>query len=204
MTDYLRARVYGGGTVGRLTVSGPYFVDADGALVLRKSLTGFTLPKRYATGRRDDGRHYLDWAASKGFNEVRVFARTNWTGPPGAGVESGWAYDEDACAKVLTDAADRGLRVELVAHTYPTSVDEGEAHLRRVDALCLAHENALIEVWNEPQQNGGESLLRDILSRYTPQAPGWASGWYTPTPYPAGQAVTYHSPRNDEWPRKFK
>src|SRR4029079_15692758 len=55
-----------------------------------------------------------------------------------------------------------------------------------------------------PQQNGGEALLRDILIRYTPQTPGWASGWYTPTPYPAGQAVTYHSPRSDEWPRKFK
>jgi hypothetical protein len=68
----------------------------------------------------------------------------------------------------------------------------------------LQHDNAVLEVYNEPQQNGGVDLLNAILTLYTPQTPGWASGWYDPTPDPRGPALTYHSPRNDEWPRKFK
>lgn len=188
----------------RLSVSDAYFVTPDGALHRRKSITAFTLPKRAATGRQDDALRFMDWAVGEGFNEFRVFTRVNWTGPPGIGVESGWDYDETACAWVLEQAADRGCYVELVACTYGSAVEEAAAHLASVDALCQAHENALLEVWNEPQQNGGNDLLAAVLSRYTPKTPGWASGCYTATPYPAGQSVTYHSPRDNEWPRKFK
>jgi hypothetical protein len=189
--------------VGRITPLGPYFVDASGQIVIRKSVTAFTLPKRYATGRADDANAYLDWAAAAGFNEVRVFTQVDWDGVT-KGVESGWAYDEAACDQTATEAASRGLRVEFVAHTYPVSASAGAEHLRAVDALCQRHENALLEVWNEPQQNGGQDLLNAVLSAYRPQTLGWSSGWYQPTPYPSGQSVTYHSPRDGEWPRKFK
>ncbi len=194
----------GGGTaptVGRITPLGPYFVDAAGQIVIRKSLTAFCAPKRYAEGRIADVRRYLDFAAACGFNEVRVFTQVNWTGPPGPGVESGWDYDESACEQLLVDAAERGLRVELVAHTFTYGLDAMVAHLRTVDALCLRYDNALLEVMNEPQQNGD---VAPLLARYTPQTPGWASGVYTPTPYPAGQSVTYHSPRKDAWSRCTK
>ncbi len=199
--DFYRPRPYGSSTVGRIVPSGPYFVDAAGSVVIRKSLTAFCLPKRFATGRAADAERYLDFAAACGFNEVRIFSQVNWTGPPGEGVESGWDYDPAACDAALVAAADRGLRVEVVAHTFSYNLDAMVDHLIYVDALCVRHENALLEVMNEPQGNGD---VAPLLARYTPQTPGWASGVYTPTPYPAGECVTYHSPRDHEWPRKFK
>jgi len=198
------ARRMGAGTPQRLSVSDYYFVNPDGSLHRRKSITAFTASKRAATGRKDDARRYMDWAIGEGANEIRVFTRSDWTGPPGSGVEPGWEYDEDACVWVLQEAAQRGCHVELVAHTGPMAVDAAASHLANVDALCVANENALLEVWNEPMQNGGLDLLNAVLARYTPRTPGWSTGWYAPTPYPAGPSVTYHSPRDGEWPRKFK
>ncbi len=190
---------------GRLTPLGPYFVDAAGQIVIRKSISAFTAPKRYATGRADDARRFMDWWASKGGNEIRVFSRVDWTGPPSGGVETGWEYDEGACSALLADAAARGLRVEVVAHTgVHGSVSDMVAHLQEVDMLCEVNRNALLEVYNEPQQNGGNDLVADLIRLWPPMTPGWASGVYDPTPYPAGQAMTYHSPRKDEWSRCTK
>ena len=186
----------------RLTPSGPYFIDASSQLVIRRSLTAFCAPKRVTMGRLSELRAYLDWAAARGFNEVRVFSRVDWTGPPGKGVESGWTYDESACETVLTEAAQRGLRVEVTALTYASSLDDMAAHLERVDRLCQRHENAILEGANEPQVNGIDMLA--VLGRYTPRSVPWASGVYEPTPYPAGPCLTYHSPRKDEWSRCAK
>jgi hypothetical protein len=181
------------------------FVDAAGQIVVRKSITAFCAPKRFAEGRGSEVRDYFDWAAAKGFNEARVFTRVDWTGPPGSGVEPGWEYSEPDCEAMLVEAAAACLRVELVAHTGVHGDTATMAnHLRAVDALCLRHDNALLEVYNEPQQNGGNDLVDALLRIYTPRTPGWSSGVYIQTPYPAGQALTYHSPRDNEWPRKFK
>ncbi len=216
-----------GASSGRITQLGPYFVDANGQTVIRKSLTAFTLPKRFTEHRDVEALNYLDWAAARGFNEVRIFSRVDWTGPPGSGVESGWEYDEAACDAVLKAAANRGLRVEVVAHTGPkNSVLWMAGHLREVDELCLRHENALLSVWNEPQQNGGHALVEQVLSLYTPRTSGWATGCYDPTPYTSvvvigqtddgrpiyaptdgariGQVMTLHTTRKDEWSRLFK
>lgn len=228
--DIYTPRTYGGGssgTAGRITPVGPYFVDSVGAIVTRKSITGFTAPKRFATGEGDKAKRYFDFVMEHLLNEVRVFTRVDWTGPPGSGVESGWQYNETACKQTLDEAHARNLRIEMVAHTgkYGT-VEEMANHLRRVDELCLAYENALLEVYNEPQQNGGHDLVQRILELYTPRTPGWMSGCYDPTPYTltvqtgtdpngnpilsrssnakAGNAMTYHSPRKDEWSRCFK
>jgi len=143
------------------------------------------------------------------FNEGRIFSRVDWTGPPGSGVESGWQFNTDACHRSLEEAARRGLRLEVVAHTgrYGT-VNEMAQHLQEVDELCLCHPNALLEVYNEPQQNGGHELVDQLLDIYTPRTPGWTTGVYDPTPYtPKGRAsksLNYHSPRKDEWSRCFK
>lgn len=203
--DIYHPRVYGSGNVGRLSISGPNFIDKDGNVVIRKSLTAFCAPKRYAEGRLDEVRAYLQWAVSQGFNEVRVFSRVDWTGPPGIGVESGWEYNEAACEQLLTEAAGYGLRVEVVAHTGKYgSFQQMASHLEAVDKLCQRHDNALLEIYNEPQQNGGNDLVYELIKAYPPRTPGWASGVYDPTPYPAGQSMTYHSPRKDEWSRCTK
>jgi hypothetical protein len=197
------------GAAVRLSALGPYFVDAQGAIVTRRSITGFAAPKRFATGEGDKALRYLDWAMARRLNEVRAFTRVDWTGPPGPGVEPGWGYDEAACVRTLAEAGARGLGVELVAHTgrYGT-VQEMAAHLQRVDELCLAHDNARLEVYNEPQQNGGHDLVDAILDIYVPRTPGWSSGVYDPTPYTpkgrAGASMSYHSPRKAEWSRCTK
>lgn len=199
----------GGGSTGRLATVGPYFVDGAGAIVIRKSITAFCAPKRFAEGRGDEALRFLDYVAGVGLEEIRVFTRVDWTGPPGPGVESGWQYDEAASTRTIREAAARGIRVELVAHTgkYGTPRDMAD-HLRRVDELAAAHPSAILEVYNEPQQNGGHELVDQLLELYTPRSPGWSSGVYDPTPYtPGGRvglSVSYHSPRKSEWSRCFK
>jgi hypothetical protein len=195
-----------GGGAGRLRPAGTVFVDEAGEPVARISATAFTLPKRIATGREAEAGAYLDFLAARGFNEGRVFTRVDWTGPPGPGVEGGWEYDEAACARALEMAAARGMRLELVAHTgVHGDVRAMADHLRRVDELCLANPNALLEVYNEPWQNGGYELLDAILATYLPMTPGWASGANPPPTSPhQGEAITYHSPRKAEWSRCFK
>jgi hypothetical protein len=198
-----------GDGIGRLSTSGAYFVDETGALVRRRGATAFALPKRFATGRADDALRYLDFLAARGLNEGRIFTRVDWTGPPGIGVEPGWQYDERACRDALEAAAQRGLRLELVAHTgrYGTLAEMTD-HLHRVDDLCMAYPNALLAVYNEPQQNGGNDLVDALLESYWPRTPGWSSGVYMKTPYtPAGRSGTsmsYHSPRKAEWSRCTK
>lgn len=219
-----------GGPVHRLVPSGNVFVDPTGHVVVRKGITAFALPKRFATGRGDDAKRYLDWVAGEGFTEVRPFSRVDWTGPPGAGVESGWQYDEAACEQAILEAQARGLGVFLTAHTgrFGNGAPDMAAHLQRVDELCSRHDGAITDVYNEPQQNGGHELVEAILRRYTPRTPGWSSGCYDPTPYTltevigqtdddpprliygrvagthVGPASSYHSPRKDEWSRCFK
>lgn len=229
--SYNQHRLYGGGgggVVGRLAPLGTYFVDSIGQIVIRRGITAFTAPKRFAENRVDDVLRFFDWAASEGFNEVRCFSRVDWTGPPGSGVESGWQYDEDACERTLIEAAARGLRVMLTANTGPfgNGISDLADHLRRVDELCQRHDNALLDCWNEPQQNGGNALVGEVLRRYTPRTSGWSSGVYDQTPYTdvvqigvddkgnpimgstsqarVGPAMGYHSPRKDEWSRCTK
>lgn len=185
--------------LGPLRIEGPYFFTSDNRLWRRKSITAFTLSKRAATGRKADALTFMDWAVGEGLNEFRVFTQTAWTGN-GNGVEEGWSYDQSACLWVADEAAKRGARVEFVAHTFPYEINAMVEHLKDVDALCAATENFL-EVANEPPRNG--IPLSDLLNRYKPRSL-WASGKYDPTPYPNGLWINDHSPRDGEWPRKFK
>lgn len=209
--DVYRPRVYTGtSAAARIVPSGYYFVDGDGQIVIRKSITAFTAPKRFAPGGdADQALRFFDAAAALGLNEVRPFSRVDWTGPPGIGVETGWQFNESACVRTIEEARQRGLRVELVAHTgrYGT-VQEMADHLRRVDEVCLTYDNAFPEVLNEPQGNGGNDLVDAILAIYTPRTSGWSTGVYDPTPYTPsgrrGQSLNYHSPRKAEWSRCAK
>lgn len=198
-------KLSGGGGTGRISPLGYNFVDLNGRIVIRKSITGFCAPKRFAEGRGHEARNFFDWAASRGFNEVRVFSRVDWSGPPNGGVESGWQFSEPDLRACIVEAKAAGLRVEVVVHTGKFGTfDDMVNHLRRADEICLEYENTLLEIYNEPQQNGGNDLVGNLINRYKPRTPGWMSGVYDQTPYPAGPAMTYHSPRKDEWSRCFK
>jgi hypothetical protein len=191
------------GTLSRLTPSGYYFVDPSGTLVIRRSITAFTAPKRFAEGRGSEARDYFDWAAAAGFTEIRVFSQVDWDGVH-KGVEAGWGYSEPDLEACVVEAAAAGLRVEVVAHTFTYDRTQMAQHLQRVDALCARHDSCLLEILNEPQVNGGNQVVSELLDRYTPRTPGWASGVYEPTPDPRGPSLTYHPPRKPEWSRCFK
>lgn len=192
------------GTIGTLTTDGPYFVQ-DGQLFRWLGLTSFLLWKRYLTGRKDDALRYMDFAAGLGVNVLRVFSQVDWDGVT-KGVERGFlpkdfpAYDE-VCHQMLDAAQNRGLRVELVAHTFAYDLDAMVAHSRRIDAITSAHVNGLFEDCNEPPVNS--IPLAAIVQRFTPVTLA-SSGQYDPSPYPARQWVNDHPPRDNEFARKFK
>ena len=213
---------------GRARPSGRYFVLPDDSLYTGKGITAFCLPKRAATGEKNAAEEFIHWSAEMGITEPRIFARVDWTGPPGSGVESGWQYDEDACLWVLQTCRRYGQRVLVTANTGPfgNGVDDCAKQLQRVDELCTANDNAFLECWNEPQQNGGHEFLHQVLLRYRPRTPGWSTGAYDPTPYTrikqvgvtdkgnpiyvatadaiVGEAMDYHNPRKPEWSRTTK
>lgn len=191
-------------TIGTLTTDGPYFVQ-DGQLWRWLGLTSFLLWKRFLTGRTDDALRYMDFAVGLGVNVLRVFSQVDWNGVT-KGVEVGFLpkdfLDYDEAGHQMFDAAqDRGLRIELVAHTFAYNLDDMIAHARRVDAITSAHVNGLFEDCNEPSVNS--IPLDAIVQRFTPKTLA-ATGQYDPSPYPARQWVNDHPPRDNEFARKFK
>lgn len=179
---------------------------ASGTLVRWVGLTAFTLLKRLLTGREAEAIPFMDWAASLGVNVLRVFSQVDWTGPPGKGVEPGFlpeafpAYN-DAAHRLFDLAADRGLRIEFVAHTFRYDTSQMAAHLFRCDYLVQAHPNALLEIANEPMVNDID--VPAILAGYTPTGL-YATGLYGEVVYPQGSWLNDHPPRDDEFARKFK
>lgn len=193
-----------------LSISGNYFVREDGTLWFWVGLTSFLLLKRALNGQWDLVRAWIDWAVQTFGAEVvlRVFSQVDWQGPPtNRGVESGFFArdypDYDAVLhRLLTEASDRGARVELVAHTFADgSARQMADHLRRCDVIALAHPNTVLELANEPMVNG--IPLAEVLALYTPRNL-WTTGQYGADVYPQGRWLNDHPPRDDEFARKFK
>lgn len=193
-----------------LTIDGAYFRE-DGRLWRWVGLTAFLLWKLYLTGRQADARRYMAWAKGLGVNVLRVFSQVDWDGVPvSAGGKGGVApgflardfpnYD-DVGHLMIAEAGERGLRVELVAHTFRDDLDVMLEHSRRVDGIAVAHTNALFEDANEPPVN--RIPIEALVAGFTPRTLA-SSGQYDPTPYPARRWLNDHPPRDDEFARKFK
>jgi hypothetical protein len=136
-------RVFGGGAVaalaGRIRVDGRFFVN-DAGTFRPVFQSGLTLLARGDAERAA----FLRETASLGFNGVRVFsAALPWAGQTPEAARA-------MLPRLLTEAAAHGLYVFVSALTETRKGYDAEAHLRAVAGIVAAHDNALLEIANEP------------------------------------------------------
>lgn len=187
---------------GRVRAEGRSLVCADGRVFRWRGVTAFRLADLVADGREAEAVTYLDWADRSGFNVVRVLATLCcWFDlPPEAG--------RRALPRVLELAAARGMHVQIVAlagtapHERPIDL---EAQVRAIGAIAAAHENAIVEIANEPEHSTQDRKLHefayvDALTTLVPAEVltigGSARYDHAVTP-PLGDLVTRHLSRLD-------
>lgn len=187
---------------GRIRAEAKALVCADGRVFRWRGITAFRLVDLVADGREADAVKYLDWAHKSGFNVVRVLATLCcWFDlAPDAG--------QRALPKVLALAAARGMHVQIVALAgtapHERSIDL-EAQVRAIGTIAAAHENAIVEIANEPEHNTQDKRLHDFayvdkLATLVPAEVltigGSARYDHAVTP-PLGDVVTRHLSRLD-------
>jgi hypothetical protein len=190
-------------TCGRIRAEGRTLVCADGSLFRWRGVTAFRLADLIADGREAEAVRYLDWAQRNGFNVVRVLATLCcWFDlPPEAG--------QKALPKLLALAKARGSYVQIVALAgtapHERSIDI-EAQVRAVGAIAAAHDNAIVEIANEPahdtqDQRLDDSAYVDKLATLVPAAVltiGGSAGFDDAVTPPLGDLVTRHLSRLDD------
>lgn len=148
---------------------------------------------------------YLDWAASSGFNGVRVFAG-----------ELGWSKPErqtlqlvyDRLPFVIDEGRKRGLYVEVTALTDTANGYNVEDHIKRIREIVSDKDNVIVELANEPYHGTQADKvhspaylagLRQSISSLTMTALG-ASADDENDEFSAGDFVTVHLDRGrDKW-----
>ena len=191
-----------GQTCGRLRAEGRSLVCADGSLFRWRGVTAFRLADLIADGREPEAVTYLDWADRTGFNVVRVLATLCcWFDLP---ADAG----QKALPRVLALAKARGMYVQVVAlagtapHERPIDL---EAQVRAIGTIAAAHDNAIVEIANEPEHNTQDKRLHDFafVDKLATLVPadvltigGSARVDHAVTP-PLGDLVTRHLSRLD-------
>jgi hypothetical protein len=190
---------------GRLRANSRSIVCANGTIFRWRGVTAFRLVDLVADGREQDAVRYLDWAKRTGFNVVRVLSTLCcWFDlPPEAG--------RRALPTVLQLAAARGMYVQIVAlagtapHERPIDL---EAQVRAVGDIAAAHDNAIVEIANEPEHSTQDNRLHDFayvdrLAGLVPEQVLTIGGSATTddaTGPPLGDVITRHlSRQGDMW-----
>jgi len=180
-----------------LRVTGTSFATADRHPFQWRGITAFRLLEYVARGKDDEVERFLAWAESQRLTVVRVLAM-------GGGFMNLSAEDgRKALPRLLDLAAAHRLHVEIVAlaGTRDTPLDL-DAQLEAIGRIAIEHENALIEVANEPAHpsqlpdvHRPDVLvrLRSRVPRTIPVALGLVEGLNRSS---AGDYVTWHSPRD--------
>ncbi|MGE5837092.1 MAG: hypothetical protein ACM4AI_21640, partial [Acidobacteriota bacterium] len=154
-----RPETAGEAACGRIRANGRSLVCADGTIFRWRGVTAFRLVDLAADGREQEAVRYLDWAHRTGFNVVRVLSTLCcWFDlPPEAGLR--------ALPKVLQLAAARGMHVQIVALAgtapHERSIDL-EAQVRAIGDIAAAHDNAIVEIANEPKHSTQDERLHDF------------------------------------------
>jgi hypothetical protein len=188
---------------GRLRANGRNLVCADGTIFRWRGVTAFRLVDLVADGREQEAVRYLDWANRTGFSVVRVLSTLCcWFDlPPEAG--------RRALPKVLQLAAARGMYVQIVAlagtapHERPIDL---ESQVRAIGDIAAAHENAVVEIANEPAHSTQDKRLHDFayvdrLAGLVPEQVltiGGSAPTDDATGPPLGDLVTRHLSRLDD------
>ena len=142
-----------------MRADGRTLVCPDATLFRWRGVTAFRLADLIADGRDAEAVRYLDWAHRTGFNVVRVLATLCcWFDlPPEAG--------QRALPKLLALAKERGMYVQIVALAgtapHERSIDL-EAQVRAIGAIAGAHDNAIVEIANEPEHSTQDRRLHNF------------------------------------------
>ena len=183
-----------------LRVDGTGFVDSAGREFQWRGVTAFRLAEMLASGRETEVVAYLDWAASRRLNVVRVLLMAHhlFRLTPDAGLRT--------LPRLLDLAKERGIAVEVVALADTQEVDvDFDAHVREIGRIALDKGNALVEIANEPGHATQDERLHNPaeLKRLASLLPGevivaYGSAEYDQG-YAAGDYATFHFPREPEW-----
>jgi hypothetical protein len=186
-----------------LRVSGASFTTADRHPFQWRGITAFRLLEYVAGGKEDEAERFLSWAERQRLTVVRVLAM-------GGGFMNLSAEDgRNALPRLLDLAAAHRLHIEIVAlaGTRDTPLDL-DAQLEAIGRIATEHDNALIEIANEPAHpsqlpdvHRPETLvrLRSRVPRTIPVALGLVEGLERAS---AGDYITWHPPRDpgrDGW-----
>jgi hypothetical protein len=188
-----------------LRPSGTQWVTADGGSFPWRGITAFRLLEFVAHGRERQADDYLSWAASQHLTVVRVLAMAHvlFELPPKDGVR--------ALPRLLELAQRHGLAVEIVAlaDTASSALDV-TAHVRFVGAICTRYPNVVIEIANEPYHRTQRKevhdhallrRLREVIPRDVPVSLGTLD---EAGDLAAGDYLTWHSPRDADWPKRLE
>ncbi len=188
-----------------LRTKGTHFVRADGSTFQWRGITAFRLLEFIAHGREQDADRYLAWAASQHLTVVRVLAMAHvlFTLSPGDG--------ERALGRLMDLAARHGVIVEVVAladtGSYPIDL---VAHVRAVGETCGAHGSCTIEIANEPYHPTqsarvhDRAFLRQLRNEIPRDVPVSLGTLDEAGELAAGDYITWHSPREGDWPTRIR
>jgi hypothetical protein len=179
-----------------LTTDGPIFLAGDQPWRW-DGVSAFRLLDAFAHGQ--DLQPFFD--RFRGFNVLRVWLYTSWKDANGQPI--GWDPPAaDIVLRFLARCRDAGFYVELTLFT-----DNDPARSAPIRAIvsalaAAAPTNLLIEIANEPDANKIDTTPYRAQLEATPFL--YTSGDYDPSSSHFGRYLTYHTPRDNDWPRKSK
>lgn len=197
----LSAGCHGGSSPTRiekhLRIRGTSFATTDRRPFQWRGITAFRLLEYVARGDEESAERFLSWAEQRRLTVVRVLAM-------GGGFMNLTAADgRRALPRLLELAAAHNLHIEIVAlagtRDAPLDLD---AQLTEIGQIALQHDNAIIEIANEPGHPSQTPdvhrtdvlvRLRSRVPRTVPVALGLVEGLERSS---AGDYITWHSPRD--------
>jgi hypothetical protein len=187
-------------SASHLRAAGTGFITPEPHPFQWRGITAFRLLEYVARGKDAEVERFLSWAESQRLTVIRVLAMGQ--GFMNLSPEDGRA----ALPRLLEAAARHKLHVEIVAlaGTRDVAVDL-DAQLAAIGEIAAKHDNAIIEVANEPgHPSQSEDVHRpEVLARLRSRVPlnvpvalGLVDGLERRS---AGDYVTWHSARDDRF-----
>ncbi len=189
----------------RIRTNGTSWTGADGKTFEWRGITAFRLAEFVAHGHEAEADRYLAWAASQKLTIVRVLAMAHvlFQLTPSEG--------QPAMDRLLAIAERRGIAIEIVALADTASYTfDLRAHVRALGAIAVRHPNAVIEIANEPY-HPTQSVdvhrhdvlrgLREVIPRAVVVSLGTLDD---KGELAGGDYVTWHSPRDGDWPERLR
>jgi hypothetical protein len=189
----------------RLRPEGTGWRAPDGTPFAWRGITAFRLLEFVAHGREREADAYLAWAASEQVTIVRVLAMAHVL------FQLTPADGQAALGRLLDLAHKHGLAVEVVALADTASYTfDVSAHVRAVGQVAAQHPNVVIEIANEPYHPTQSTdvhrhaYLRDLRPLIPHEVPVSLGTLDDQGDLAAGDYVTWHSPRDGDWPNRLR